>query len=181
MPSGGELFEPGMLWGFECVQWKAAAAAVENTRWKSQAARRYPTSLSPLPAAAGPREAPGVSRSAACVGAFLRRQDVKEGKKEKKKNLGFVKIENYNTFDTSPFAFSAFCTIDVKHSVEKREKNRVRGQQHTSSSPVTIISHGNVGAPIYMVSILGAWANFFNNNLLHVLACQLDTDQLPVC
>lgn len=48
-------------------------------------------------------------------------------KKEKKKNRGFVKIENYNTFDTSPFAFSAFCTIDVKHSVEKREKTECVG------------------------------------------------------
>lgn len=139
-------------------------------------------SQSPLPAAAGPREAPGVSRSAACVGVFPRRQDLKGGKGKRKREIrAFVKIENYNTFDTSPFAFSTFCTIDVRRSVEKREKNRVRGQQHTSSSAVTIISYENVGASIYMASIFGNWANFFNNKLQHVLASQLDTDQLAVC
>ncbi len=68
--------------------------------------------------------------SVCCVGGFLHQEDMK---------FSFVKIENYNTFDMSAFAFSAFRTIDVKHS-------KVCGL-HMSSSTVTIICYENVETP----------------------------------
>jgi len=69
------------------------------------------------------------SQCVLCVGGFLRQEHMK---------FSFVKIENYNTFDMSAFAFSALCTIEVKHS--KMWKHCLHGF-HVVYSPRTQRKH----------------------------------------